>query len=271
MSLECTVTFNESWTKTMNQNPELHWSALKHMGRSAAHYRSNLLEPREASAQMNFGTLVHCLVLGGPFTIYDQTKTRAGKAWDAFEAAHPDEFIVTVSEHERAKRVAESVLLHPLAAPLLLGKKEEPWKVKMFGRECAGRIDVLGAGRIVDLKTCSTSEPGTFSRACLRMGYHAQLAWYQEAVRKSCGLTDGFECFIVGVETSAPYAVTVLRVTERALNEGAKLNRLWLEKLAACELADEWPAYTQSILDLDVVEDADIEIDGEDVGEMAVQ
>lgn len=59
----------------------------------------------------------------------------------------------------------------------------------------------------------------------------------------------------------------MLRLTPRALEEGEKLNRSWIERLDGCELADEWPGYTQSILDLDVPDDASdaLLIDGEEV------
>ena len=60
---------------------------------------------------------------------------------------------------------------------------------------------------------------------------HAQLSFYRDA------LEHRGPCYLIAVETVAPYAVTVMHLTERALLEGDKLNRMWLERLAQCEAA----------------------------------
>lgn len=240
---------------------ELHWSALKLMAQSPAHvlaYTRGELAPTRA---MNGGTLIHALVLGGDYVVWDGK--RSGKAWDAFEEEHDGRFIVTRSEYESATRAADAVLAHPVARGLLEGRHEWQWRAQMFGRRCAGRIDVAGFAT-ADLKAANTVEPSRFQRACLRMGYHAQLAWYQDA-RRALGEDPG-AAYIIGVEARPPFNVTVLRLTVRALEEGRKLNRLWLERLQACEEADHWPGYVQSVVDLDIVEeDEGLIIDGEEV------
>lgn len=239
---------------------ELHFSTLKLMAKSPAHVKAAVETGWQPTRAMNQGTLIHALVLGGDYVVYDGS--RRGKKWEAFEVEHEGRFIVTRKEHDEARRAADAVLSHPLAGPLLEGRKEWSWTAKMYGRKCAGRIDVAGRNT-VDLKSGNDMEPGRFSRTCLRMGYNAQLSWYQDA-RRALGEDPG-EAYIVGVESKAPFAVTVLRVTPRALLEGQKMTRLWLERLAACEAADEWPGYVQSVVDLDIVEDAELIIDGEEV------
>lgn len=241
--------------------PELHFSTLKLMAKSPAHVKAAIDNEWAPTRAMNLGTLIHSLVLGGDVVVYEGQ--RRGKAWEAFEEEHDGRFIVTRKEHDDARRAADAVQRHPIAGPLLDGRKEWAWRTMLHGRPCAGRIDVAGLRATVDLKSTNDAEPFRFQRACLRMGYHAQLAWYQDA-RRMLGEDPG-DAYIIGVETKAPFAVTVLRVTPRALLEGQKLNRLWLERLAACEAADEWPGYVQSIVDLDVAEDAGLIIDGEEV------
>lgn len=237
---------------------ELHFSALKQFARSPAHFKAYTEREFVSSPAMNLGTLIHALVLGGEYVCFEAE--RRGKAWTDFKSANEGKFIVTATELEKAKRAADAVLGDRVAAPLLEGRHEHAWNAVLYGRKAAGRIDVAGPCT-VDLKSAADVEPYRFQRTCLRMAYHAQLAWYADA-RRALGENPG-ECFIIGVESSAPYAVTTLRITPRALDEGRKLTRLWVERLIACELADEWPGYAQSALDLDIVEDAGLIIDGE--------
>lgn len=241
----------------------LHFSDLKRMALSPAHYLAGLGNDHDKPA-MRFGRLVHTLVLGGPaVAVYEGE--RRGNAWKAFRAENEGREIVTRSELDEATNVARAVLSSEVARPYLIGERERPVEWTTNGRRCATRgIDVLGSTFLADLKTTNCAEPGRFSRACLRMAYHGQLAWYQDAAASIGRHVD--EAFIIGVETAPPYAVTVLRVTPRTLHEGRKLSRLWLERLLACEAANEWPGYVQSVVDLDVAEDdVGLIIDGEEI------
>lgn len=239
---------------------ELHFSDLKNMAKSPAHLRYGVEAGWKPNRAMNVGTIAHALLLGGDFVVYEGR--RHGKKWEEFEAEHEGRMIVTRKERDEAAAMASSVDRHPIASRLLVGDHERPWTATMYGRKCAGRIDVAGPDT-VELKTTNDAEPNRFQRQCLRMAYHAQLAWYQDA-RRALGEGPG-EAYIVGVESKAPYPVTVFHLTERALLEGRKLTRLWIERLAACEAADEWPGYVQSVVELDIVEDAGLVIDGEEV------
>jgi hypothetical protein len=245
---------------------ELRFSTLKNMAKSPAHVRAAHEAGFTSSRAMNFGTLVHALILGGDVVVYEGE--RRGKAWDAFKEAHDGRFIVTSKERDAAEECAASVLLHPVAAPLLQGDHERAWTATMYGRKCKGRMDVSGP-HTVDVKTTFDASPFRFSRQCLSMAYHAQLRWYQDA-RRAMGENPG-DAYIIGVETKVPYPVTVLKVTPRALEEGAKLTRLWLERLKQCEEADEWPGYVQSAIDLDIAEDDHGLIIGDDEEEEAAQ
>lgn len=253
-------------TKTRDADG-LHFSALKMMAKSALHYRTYVDSGLAATAAMNRGTLVHALLLGGDFVIYEGE--RRGNAWKCFEEDNLDRFIATRAEYDRAARVADAVRAHPIAAPLLVGETERSWTATLYGRTCAGRIDVAGIGHTVDLKLARDTHPARFQRACLSMAYHAQLAWYGDA-RRALGELPG-ELYIIGVEPNPPYAVTVLRVTDRAALEGRKLTRLWLEQLAACEAANAWPGYAQGVVDLDVVEDDELIFASDDDGAAAAQ
>lgn len=233
----------------LHRDGTLHFSDLKKFGLSPAHYLASVRAPDESTLAMRIGTIVHRTVLGGPLLVYPGE--RRGKAWETFRDSHDDE-IVTQAEVDRALPIAEAVLANPVAAPYLKGRHEVPLKWEMLGIPCSTRgVDVIGdGGFIVDLKTSKTTEPGRFGRLSLWAHYHAQLAFYLEACAAN-GIV-AREAFIVGVESTPPYAVTVMRVTPRALEQGRACIRLWLEQLASCRAAGAWPAYVQSVVDLDV-------------------
>lgn len=245
-----------------DRDDAVHWTSLKKIAQSPAHYRAGL-EHKKDSDPMRFGRLVHAIVLGGPPSMVWEGERR-GNAWKVFKEAHEGRDIVTRAEADRATAVANAVLADPVARPYLIGNAEYGLEWKTLGRKCATRgIDVLGDGDFIsDLKTSSIVEPRMFGRQCLRLGYHAQLAWYLDGA-EAIGQTRR-RAFIIGVETTAPYAVTVFHVTPNALDAGRRLNRLWMERLLACEDANEWPGYSQTVIDLEVAEEPGLIIDGDD-------
>ena len=234
----------------------VHFSDLKWMAKSPAHYRAALEADRDTSA-MRLGRAVHAYVLGSvqPLVWAGDRRT---KAWKEFKTANEGAEILTVDEHDSARRMADSVLRHPHAPQYLRGYREMTIDWTFLGRACRSTLDVLGKSFVTDLKTCTTSDPVKFGWQAQKMAYPAQLAFYQDAAVDS-GLGQPDQAYIVAVESSAPYVVTVLRLTDRALEQGRRQIRLWFERLLACEQCDTWPGYVESIVDLDVPDD-DIEL-----------
>lgn len=248
----------------LKRTDPVHWTDLKRIALSPAHFLAGLETHRDTPA-MRLGRLVHTIVLGGPPSAVWNGERR-GNAWKEFQAANEGREIVTVAEVERATAIANAVLESPIARPYLAGKPEVPAEWSYLGRRfCTRGIDLLGDGDfLTDLKTSTCVEPVRFSRQCLRLGYHAQLAAY---LRASEALGQPKQrAFIIGVETVEPYAVTVIHVGPSSLDAGERLNRLWTERLLACEAANEWPTYTQSVVELDDLVSGDLQlvIDGDE-------
>jgi hypothetical protein len=226
------------------------------MARSPAHYRAAVEEPDGWTTPARlFGTLVHAIVLGADFVVFPG-KARRGKEWTAFAAANEGRPIVTTPEYDRAMACAESVLRHPVAAPLLRGRREVDLEWSVLGRACAGRLDVIGSGFITDVKTTTCASPGWFRYQAMKLGYHAQLSWYREGALQNGHRVD--YTYITAIETRPPFPVTVMQPTPRALEEGEKLTRTWMERLLACEAANEYPEYAQTIVELDVPDDVEL-------------
>lgn len=243
---------------------------LKAFGRSGLHGRmSRAGEEADPTAAMERGSGTDELLLpllgGEGRVIAYPGAVRRGKEWEAFQAAHPDTIILTAKEYEKAARMADAVRAHDLAAHLLEGEQRKTIEWSWMGRTCSGTPDARTAEHITDLKTTVSSEPDKFTWQALRLGYHAQLAWYLQGVAQS-GLGQPRDAYIVAVESSAPWPVTVLRLTPRALGVGARLVRLWMERLLSCEAAGAYPAYCEAIVDLDVPSDEQ-DLDYGDVAE----
>lgn len=247
----------------MSQADPVHFTTLKKMALSPAHFRAACDEPRAPTPPMRFGSLVHHVYAGEPVCIYEGE--RRGNAWKEFAAAvDVGVEIFTRSELERAERCAAAIRRKPRAVEVMDGQVERTIEWTYAGRSCSSRLDVLGSEFVTDLKTTSCAEPGRFGRAALgRFAYHAQLAFYVNAAR-SIG-RDPRAAYIVAVETAPPFAVTVMRLTLGALLEGEKLCRLWMERLRGCEESGAWPDYCESVVDLDADADTTLIIDGEEL------
>jgi len=243
---------------------EIHFTPLKTFELSAAHFKAAVIEGGEWTRPKSQGSLLHALTLGGDYAVWH--KERRGNAWEAFEKEHlaqnPKKLIVTQKEYDQVARAADAIMKHDLAGPLLrCGEREKSLSWTVMGRKCAGRLDVAGE-HVVDLKSTRCAEPGWFRKQAMGMCYHAQLDWYLRGARFND--IPARSAFIVAAEIKPPYAVTVFELEPQDLVEGEKRWRLWMERLLACEAANTWPAYTQSIEPLRVVSsELGLLVDGE--------
>jgi PDDEXK-like domain of unknown function (DUF3799) len=223
----------------------LHFSTLKQMERSAAHFRHACLNPMEATAAMRVGTLVHHYLLGSssPPVVYDGT--RRGKEWDAFLSSHQGAEIFTAKEGAEAREIADASRAHALFREWIgsAEHKELPLEWSMGGVEMATRgVDVLHQyGLLVDLKTCRSSEPTAFERQATQLRYFEQLACYDAACRDN-----GFEptaWALYAIESSPPYVPIVLTVSRERIQAARSIVDRWLQRLRVCLETNEWPGY----------------------------
>lgn len=229
--------------------PPVHFSRLRLIARSPAHYA---YATAEETPSLERGTAVHALVFETQRIVsWEEGRPRRGKDYDKFVADNPNALILTHVEGQKALAMAEAVRRCREAMRVLDGTRETLREWDLGGRACAGTPDVVSRQFVTELKTTVSSHPERFAWQSLRMAYHAQLAWYLDGVMKGGQLAPE-NAYVVAVESTAPFPVTVFRVSNRAIEEGRKLYRLWWEQLMNCERSDEWPAYAQSVLELDI-------------------
>lgn len=239
----------------------LHWSQLKTIARSPAHYRHAIAHPFAATASMRLGTACHALVLGvsHPIACFEGG-SRRGKAWDAFEAetlaADPRTTIMLASEMTTARAMADAVRACPDAMAALDGAHERELEWSIAGRACAGRLDSIGARSLCDLKSTADASPVRFPWQARKLEYAAQLGWYYDGAL-AAGLPTPWKVSIVAVESAPPHCVVVYDLSDEMLEMGRRRARVLLEQLLTCESSDEWPGYAQGPIVLDVMESAE--------------
>lgn len=245
------------------------FSRLKLFALSAAHYRHScsLGDDSGDSLALRLGSGVHAIVLDKPVVRY--SGRRAGAAWGEFVGEHADKVILNDREWSEAQAMSSAIMRRREAMQILfcdtIVEKRIDWT--FLGRACRSTPDARAPYHVAELKTGRTSHPALFVRDALRMHYHCQLAFYGDAIEHDTGVAPS-KAYIVAVEKSPPYPVTILELTERALEQGRKTARLWFEQLLACEASNEWPEYSESVVPFDVPEfDEPIEllVDGKSV------
>lgn len=252
----------------------VHFSELKQMARSPAHYRYACEHAKDPSRAMTVGSVGDAIVFGTPerIAIYPGP-TRRGKEWDAFKALNPGKTIAIQSEVDDATGAAEAILRDPIAGPILTECETQiviQWE--QMGLPCAsgiagerGGIDALhrASRTIWDVKCVGVDvDPDGIAKHAWRQHWHAQLAWLVDGwnARDGRALDEPtvHAAGLICVEANPPHCVTVMRATPEALDHGQRSIRLWLERLAACEGEAErnpgyvWPGYVQTIAEMGV-------------------
>lgn len=244
--------------------PRLNWSSLKLLKKSPAHFRHNQLERSEDTDARKLGRCTHLAVFEperfrNEVVLWDGG-TRRGKLWDAFQAEHAGQEILTETEWKQVQAIQQSVRNHPLAAPYLTGgqcevsmfwthKRPQGIDTPAYEVECKGRIDFRTAV-IADLKTTRDASPAGFARESWRYGYHTQAAWYVDGIKELTGLELPY--VIVAVETAAPHVVSVFPVPPHVLQTGRMEYRQLLDTWHRCQSTNSWPAYLDGPSELEL-------------------
>ena len=248
--------------------PGLNKSSIERLLDCPLAYKLGLEEQQEPTPAMQFGTLVHSMILepGTVPSLYHvmqaSATTKAGKAEKA-QALAEGKTIVSASDFEKAKAMQARVQAHP-AASWLLGLPGHS-EVSMFWemptedgriRHCksrADRIAQVGGGEIIiDLKTHSGAvSPAEIERTVARFGYHRQAAWYSDGYERIVG-KPGHGFYFIFLSTTAPYLVTAGKMSDEAQAIGwgdcLKAERI----LHECEESGKWPGYADSLIEIDL-------------------
>lgn len=225
------------------------FSHLKAYGRSPMHGMHARTAPEsDPTYAMERGTAVDAILFGHKKVCGYPGSVRRGKEYEAFAKDHADYEILTMSEYDKARRMADAVLASTVAAPYMKGATQETLLFRWMGLECRTTPDVRGDGFLTELKTAQTSDPSRFVWHARRMAYHAQMRFQEYGCEKHGHRIE--EHYIVCVESEAPHPVTVFLVDPEALEEGDKMLTLWAERLKNSEASNAYPPYSDCVVPL---------------------
>lgn len=241
----------------------MRYSLIKHIARSPAHVLAAAQEGVDKDTEaLRIGRAVDALAIGDEDSLAiwaEKTKTgamspRRGDKWEAFKKQNAGKVLLTPKEEAEARELADALRRHERAAEMLYGGGTElhpeiEWHYN--GRKFVSHLDAYRKGAfVIDVKTARDGDPSRFSRTAIWSHYHTQLAMYVTAVESLGHPTP--DAYLIVVEKGGPTAVTVMRLSARALERGRAQFHAWFERLQQCESAGFWPAYAQDVVELDI-------------------
>lgn len=247
---------------------EISASGLKEMAKSPAHYWAKFLDPnrqpQKPTAAMQFGTVVHTLVLEPEtapevFAIAPEGTTRSHKVvkdWTA-ELEAKGMILLLDEEYERALKCRASIFNHHASSRILghpLGKPEFSIFFEWLGVGCRMRMDwhippcpELPTGLIFDLKSTESAKQDSFARSIWNFRYDIQAAFYREGFQQFYGTQAPPPFVFCAFEKESPFPVaTYVADDDMTLRGQRDCERLLLE-YQRCREANDWPAYGDTI------------------------
>jgi hypothetical protein len=220
-------------------------------------YRRN---PEASKRTYDLGHAAHDTLLGGGPEIvvcdYPDWRTKVSQA-EAKEARDRGAVPILTDDKTQIDAMVAAVRAHPFAGQLFeegFGTPEASvfWTDDETGIWRRSRLDWLphnhiGSRMILpDLKTCKSAQRDEFAKSAANYGYHAQGAYYVDAVR-ALGLADDVAFVFVAIEKTPPYLVNVIQLDVTAMRIGAALNRQAIHLFADCQRAGHWPSYSEDV------------------------
>ena len=236
----------------------VNWSSLKSIGVSPLQYWHDLHHPRPDAAHFRIGQALHAHILepetfASRFWRQEKQTGKGSRLAMAAAKSHASAAGVTVlseAEYDAAFGSAAAVLANPHASALLSrGLKEAVlrWTDAETGLDCKARVDHAGKC-LIDLKSAARIDPRRFASAAISLGYHCQLAFYEDGLRAN-GIEPADVPHLIVVESSMPHDVLVYRMPPHVIETGRHEYKTLLAKLKHCRETNHWPGRAEAPID----------------------
>ena len=157
---------------------------------------------------MRGGTAVH-LAIGQPEIFEEQVVafdgTRRGGDWEKFQKKHAGLTILKRIDYDPIATVAAAARNHPIAGPLL--DQVTDWEVSLFWDGLKARLDGIGPGFVLEIKSAASAAEQLFAAQSERLGYPLQFAQYIDGAHRL--IDPNLRLVVIAVEKKAPIEVAV--------------------------------------------------------------
>jgi hypothetical protein len=240
--------------------PGWRWSHIKLMETHSPHAVRHAVDNPDDSDTPSRVKLraIHAAVLepdrfDAMFSVYDGV--RRGADYTAHLANHPGTSVLNPREYDDIHATADAIRSHPVVRDLMSDGDPEvsvSWVDPETGLPCKGRVDWLGSGGILDLKTCGTVHERAVASLVARNLWHGQLAHYASGLAAH-GRHD-LPAYIIAAEGKGAQDVAVYQIDQGipdgALHVGEGIRSRLMRELARCERLNNWPGRHPSAVTL---------------------
>jgi hypothetical protein len=233
-------------------------SMLKPLLTSPAHFQANLYNSIKATKTMDFGSLVHALVLeprqlGNAFSVYPGVADGRSREYKEFLEQQAGRLVVDEPTFNKARYMAEKIL-HRVVFGRPFGDfvNEGVPEATIYAVEpttgllLRTRQDLLHPEFTFDIKTTRHAVSRAFVRDAIDMHYDLQAFMYTFARSMYEGRTKVPFVFIAA-ESENPHSVHQVTAGETFMTNGAKKFQEVLSVYSACTEAGHWPDLSRDI------------------------
>jgi hypothetical protein len=243
--------------------PGINASGLIRILRSPAHYQASLTEPPRETESLEYGKLLHLIVLEPeafearavvqPKFGRKKADKEAAAEWEA--ALKPENVVVQQCWADKLRTMRDRVYANPFARRLLeRGVRENTfwWHDEQHDLLCKARTDFVSAtGILVDLKSTADASYEAFQRSLWTYRYDLQAAHYC-AGAAATKIARGDQYAFLCIEKDPPYAVAIYTcgvASETGQTDWSVLGlgSQWRDEAMGiykrCLETNTWPAY----------------------------
>lgn len=239
-------------------------SLLKPMLTSPAHYQAQFFEVRESTPAMEFGTLIHTLVLEphlflAQYAVFPGKRNGRDKDFKAFCAANMGKSVIDEVVLGAARILVDKILHRmfrgrPFGDYLSEGEPEASiyFADPVTGVQCRIRIDLLHPEFLFDLKTSAFIAERDWVRHALSLDYDLQAYMYSLGLCLFTGRQTPVPFVFITAESDLPFSVSAFTAGESFLVEGGRKYREAISAFTACNSVGHWPdAGAETTIELD--------------------
>lgn len=245
------------------KNRPLSYSSLKQFQKSPQHFVEYRLTKPQPSAAMEFGNIIDVMILTPDdyerkYVVMPADLQRPGanilnaknpsaeslkkiEAWNNWTSQNEGKKWITPEDYELARFLSEKTFANEKAKELLdrvvRTQDKMEWTHKGTGLPMIGYKDGTGDTFIMDLKTSTDGSPENYPTNAFKFGYHIQGGAYLDYESQRGKFPDFFHLV---VETTAPYNISVYKMSEQFIALGKQEYEQLLQSFKFCMENDMW-------------------------------